>query len=82
VVEVQEESNSDDSSDEEKVKEIAPVVCTMSLEDRKAQSLREKIENALPILMKYCPQKEVERMKRQVKDDFEDLYILPNGGYF
>jgi len=55
----------------------------MSVEERKAQHLSVKIENSIMILNKLLPPAfMLKNFKKLPKDEDEDLYILPNGGFF
>lgn len=55
----------------------------MCVEDRRAQPLSVKIENAIPILNKLLPPTFMQKQFKPLpKDESEDLYILPNGGFF
>lgn len=56
----------------------------MSMEERKKQPLRVKIENALPLVMRNSAKKNFveKQFKMPTKDPEVGLYVLPNGKYF
>jgi hypothetical protein len=55
----------------------------LSLEERKNQSMRDKIEHSIPVLAQVLPPKWLDKnFKKPFKDPSEDLYILNNGGFF
>ena len=55
----------------------------MSREEREAQDLFEKIENAVPYLLSCCPPKWIEKTYVAPQKNIEEnLYILINGLFF